>query len=131
MNIPPILKSLSFLKALAFVLAAVIAILHPAWVIPAEALLAVFVAILHLFGITPEIRAHLAANFGLEVPPIFYVLNFWKSLSLLIAGIVSLIRPDLALAAAEIEAFFLAVLYLFGIKPELRALIDASYRGEF
>lgn len=63
----------------------------------------------------------------LTLPPFFYAKAFWTALSYAIAGVLGLlayfgvIDPTWALSGAAILAWFLAILELFGVVPELRA----------
>jgi len=52
-----LLKSLAFLKAVAYVLAAIAAVYLPEYHLVEAVLLAVFVAVLNLFGVYPELKA--------------------------------------------------------------------------
>lgn len=54
--LPPFLSSLAFWQALAYVIAALVAWYTP-YKLEAAVLLAVFLAVLKLFGIVPELRA--------------------------------------------------------------------------
>lgn len=65
-------------------------------------------------------------KFKLTIPPLFYVKAFWETLSYAIAGVLALlaylgkIPTDWAVGGAAILAWFLGVLSLIGIVPELR-----------
>lgn len=118
MSIPPIFKSLKFLEAVAFALAGFISIVAPDHAVSAAAILALFVAILKLLGVTPELR--LAVALSGEIPPIFHVRAFWEAVAFVIASILLAFRPDLPITAGAILALFLAILSLAGIQTEFR-----------
>ena len=54
---PPFVYSLAFWQALSYILAAVVAFFVPEYALEAGVLLALFLAVLKLFGIVPELRA--------------------------------------------------------------------------
>ena len=54
--------------------------------------------------------------------PIFVKsLAFWQAFSIVVAALVAQFLPQFAFEAAKLEAVILAVLFLFGVQPELRA----------
>ena len=70
MNLPPFVKSLAFWTALSWVVAGILGLLVyfevvPAtWGLPAALILSWVLALLNMFGITPELRAKLLAKWA-------------------------------------------------------------------
>jgi hypothetical protein len=64
--------------------------------------------------------------FNFTVPNFFYVKAFWEALSFALAGVAALlayfgiIPAEYAVGTAVFMTWFMAVLKLFGIVPELR-----------
>jgi hypothetical protein len=54
---PPFIKSLAFWKALAYVIAALVLYFAPQYALTDGILLGLFLAVLQMFGIVPELRA--------------------------------------------------------------------------
>lgn len=110
-----IFKSLTFWTLLAGLIAFIARFYFPAFPLDAIAILDLVLFVLGLIGVVPQLRVQ-----GALTGSIVNSLAFWQMVAGLVAFVLHFFAPTFPFDEVVILGFFLFVLGLFNIYPELR-----------